>query len=147
MERGDIGSFTMLSQACLFEGLLAQPPSNIRGKVLERLKLSTKDWDAALKLWKPFDLPVKTLIDNVERLGISTKVITFLDEDAVDPIYRWLLRKGVSTTVEFYPTVEDFVADLRFDRSIRNVYVPTEDLYRKIGYRSSVVNPEVSWRV
>lgn len=147
MERGDIGSFTMLSQACMFEGLLAQPPSNIRGRVLERIKLSTKDWDAALKLWKPFDLPVKTLIDNVERLGISTKVITFLDEDAVDPIYRWLLRKGVSTTVEFYPTVEAFIADLRFDRSIRNVYVPTDDLYRKIGYRSSVVNPEVSWRV
>jgi hypothetical protein len=147
MERGDIGAFTTLSQACVFEGLLAQPPTNLRGKVLERIKLGAKDWDAALKLWKPFELPVKTLIDNVDRLGISTKVITFLADDAVDPIYRWLLRKGVSTTVEFYPSVEVFVEDLKFDRSIRNVYVPTEDLYRRIGIRASVVNPDVSWRV
>lgn len=147
MERGDIGAFATLSQACLFEGLLAQPPTSFKSKVLGRIRVGTNDWDSALKLWKPYDLPVKSLIDSVERLGVATMVFTFLGEDTVEPIYRWLLRKGVSTSVESYPSVADFVEDLRFNMSIRNVFVPTDEYYRQIGIRASVVNPNTSWRV
>lgn len=147
MERGDIGAFARLGQACLFEDLLASPPSSVRGRLLERVRVASTNWDSALKLWTPNELPLRSLIDCVDRLGISTMVATLLSEDAVEPIYRWLLRKGVSTSVEYYPSIDALAADLRFNTGIRNVFVPSQDYYSIIGMKATVVSTETPWRV
>jgi hypothetical protein len=144
MERGDIGAYMVLGQACVFEDLLAQRPTGADG-LKEKFFIRRGDWEKALKLWKPNDLPLKSLIDSVERRGISTAVITFLPHESVDAIYRWLIRKGVSCTVDAYDSPEDYEADLRYDRGIKVVYVPSKEIAYTLGMRATVVSPTSAW--
>lgn len=147
MERGDISDFAVIGQACVFEGLLASPPATRTGRLRTKYYTSREEWDTALKLWKPHDLPLKSLIDSVKRLKIATVVITFLSEEATDPIYRWLLRKGVMTTVEFYESPEAYANDLRYNRAIKSVWVPTKDIAYTLGMRAVVTSPDKSWNL
>lgn len=145
MEGGDIAMFGRPGQACVFEGLIASRPTGAAGvkcKYYER----TKDWDSALKLWKPNDLPLKSLIDAVNRLNISTEVITFLPQEAVEPIYKWLVRKGVTPVVERYETPQDYELDLRYNRSIHSVYVADQEIAHILGMRATVIPPTTAWR-
>lgn len=144
MEKGDIASGGRIGQACVFEGLLATRPTGaalIKEKFYER----NGNWDNALKLWQPGDKALRSLSDHSNRLGISTEVITFLDSDAVEPIYNWLLRKGITCTVIYYERVEDYEVDLRYNRSIHVVYVPLDEQAQIIGMRAKVVDPTTIW--
>lgn len=145
MERGDIGEFSIAGQACVFDQLLASSPTNISDRMKERFHIAKGDWESALKLWKPNDAPLKSMIDHVKRLGISTVVVTFLSPDAVEPVYRWLLRKGVSTTVEFYESPAHFGQDLKYNHSLRNVYVPDQEMSAVLGVRATCVSPTTIW--
>lgn len=147
MERGDIGSFSVLAQACVWEGVLATPPEGLSKKARYKLAERSSDWETAIQLWKPLDIAVKSLVDCVNRLNIGTDVVTFLHPDAADPIYRWLLRKGVSTSVTYYPSSEEYSIDLRYNRGIKTVYVATDEDASIIGFRSHVVQPNTAWRV
>jgi hypothetical protein len=145
MERGEITDFVRVGQACVFEGLIASPPAGtslIKEKFYER----NNNWTSALKLWRPNDLPLKSLIDSTVRLGIATDVITFLSEEAVEPIYQWLLRKGVTCPVTYYEDVESYEVDLRYNRAIRVVYVSNQEHARTLGMRATVVPPTTAWR-
>lgn len=144
MERGDIGAYTVFGQSCIFEDLIAERPTG-SAALKEKFYIRRGEWDKAMKLWKPNDLPLKSLIDAVERRGIATSVITFLPRDAETSIYKWLLRKGVSTTVECYDTPEDYESDLRYDRSIKVVYVPRTEIAHILGMRATVVSPNSAW--
>lgn len=144
MEGGNISQSSRSGQACIFEDLLVSRPTGatlIKSKYYEK----TGDWKSALKLWRPNDLPLKSLIDSVERLHISTEVITFLNADAVEPIYQWLVRKGVMTNVEYYESIEDYSMDLRYNRSITTVYVAKQEDALILGPRSTVVSPTTEW--
>jgi hypothetical protein len=145
MERGDIADYTRVGQACIFEGLLAIRPSGSAGlkcKVYER----GGNWASSIKLWKPNDLALKSLIDSVNRLQIATEIITFLSDEAVEPIYQWLLRKGVTTSVVYYEDVESYEIDLRYNRAVRAVYVSDQEHARILGMRATVVPPTTAWR-
>ena len=144
MEKGDIFSYEIFGQACVFEDLLAQRPTGAAA-IKEKYYAKRGEWEKALKLWKPNDLPLKSLIDAVERRGIHTSVITFMPEEAVEAIYRWLLRKGVSCTVTEYASPEDYEADLRYDRRIKVVYVPSKEIAYVLGMRATVVSPNTVW--
>lgn len=144
MERGDIASGGRIGQACVFEDLLAIRPTGatlIREKFHER----NGNWDSALKLWKPGDKALRSLSDKSNRLGIATEVITFLSSDATEPIYNWLLRKGITCPVIYYENVEDYEVDLRYNRSIHIVYVPLDEQARILGIRAKVVDPTTIW--
>lgn len=144
MERGDIGAYAVAGQACVFEDLLAQRPTGAAA-IKEKYYTRRGEWDKAMKLWKPNDLPLKSLIDSVERRGISTDVITFLSYDAAESIYRWLVRKGVSCPVNAYESPEDYEADLRYDRGVKVVYVPNKEIAYTLGMRATVVSPNSAW--
>lgn len=144
MERGDIGSYTVSSQACVFEDLLAERPTGAAA-LKEKFYARRGEWDKALKLWKPHDLPLKSLIDSVNRRGIDTSVITFLPNEAAEDVYRWLVRKGVACTVNAYESPEDYEADLRYDRGIKVVYVPSKEIAHVLGMRATVVSPMSAW--
>lgn len=145
MERGDIGAFTSLGQACVFEGVLASPPQAIGRRVRERLYKQVNDWDSTLKLWKPHEIPIRSMSDHINRLGVATHVVTFLSNDAAEPIYRWLLRKGVAASVTYYPTPADYRDDLKYDLGIKTVYVPDSTIAAAVGIRAMVVTPETPW--
>lgn len=141
MQGNDIGAFGDIGQGVIFEGLLASPPVR---KFFER---SSNDWDKELRKWKAHELPLKALIDTSDRLGVNTEVYTFLGSDAVDAIEDWLLRKSISLPVFSYTNIEDLAYDLRFKRSVRNIYVPDQEQAAIIGLRATVVDNKKAWTI
>lgn len=146
MQGNDIGVFDRLGQATMFEGVLASPPSG-SAKLKYKFHESRNDWESALKLWRPNDLPLRSLVDFTNRLSIGTEVITFLSPDAVEPIYNWLSRKGVSTTVLYYEDAAQFRDDFIYNRSLRVFYTSSTDDAQIIGIRATVVGPTTAWRL
>lgn len=144
MEGNDISFDTKLAQASFFEGVLAHPPMNSPRYLFHK---SRNNWESAIPLWKPNDMPMRSLVDCVNRLGIGTDVITFLHEEAVEPIYQWLLRKGVQTTVLWYPSVEDYRDDIKYNMGLKVVYVPEQDDALILGIKAKVVSPNTAWSV
>lgn len=140
MEGGDIADYSAPERACLFEGLLAEPPTKIK-----RLAYLSKDAQDNLKGWRANELPLKSLIDSTNRLGIHTHVFTLLGPTMEEPIYQWLLRKGVACTVYGYATLEDAMEDFKYNRGLHTIYVPTQDLAHRIGIRAKVVSPSAPW--
>jgi hypothetical protein len=90
---------------------------------------------------------LKALVDYSDRLGIDTEVYTFLGQDAVDAIDRWLGRKGISLPVYSYNSVEELSYDLRFKRSVRTIYVPEQEQAAIIGLRATVADSKKAWSI
>ena len=144
MEGNDIAPVATLSQATIFEGVIASPPSTSARYLLAKAK---SDWSEMIPMWKPHDLPLKSLSDCVNRLQIGTDVITFLSPDAVEPIYSWLVRKGISTPVVWYPSVTDYYNDVRYNMGLKVVYVAKEEDAAILGMRARVVSPATAWSI
>lgn len=139
MQGNDIASFNQIGQGVVFEELLASPP------IRRFFNRFDKDWHKELRRWKVNELPVKALIDTSDRLGIDTEVYQFLHEEATTAIEDWLHRKGVSLPVYYYTNIEELAYDLRFKRSVRTIYVPTQEQAQIIGLRATVVDPKKAW--
>ena len=140
----DIQEYAPLSQALVFEGLIASPPSGA-SKALVVLRRRRNDWDGVLRTWVVHELPLKALADSITRLGIGTDIYTFLDPEAADAIDRWLMRKGISTSVYFYESPEMLEYDLRFQRAVRVIYTADEEVAKVLGFRAQVVSPDRAW--
>lgn len=145
MEGGDIGNYARMYQACVWEGVLATPPESVSSKTKYKIASIKSDWETMIGMWKPVDMGVKSLVDCVNRLGIGTDVVTFLHPDAADHIYKWLVKKGVSTSVIYYESPEEYAIDLRYNRGIKTVYVASQEDALTIGLRAHVVDPKTAW--
>lgn len=141
MQGNDIGEYWTRGQGVIFENVLASPTDSIK----ENFYKSRQNWSKYLALWKPHELPLKAMIDSSSRLGIATDVYTFIDSDAVSAVDEWLLRKGISVAVMYYPSVEELAYDLKFQRSINTIYVANQDQASIIGLRSHVVDLKKAW--
>lgn len=142
MEGNDLMNYDTRGYGIMFEGVLASPPKE---KALTFFRKATNDWERIIPKWRANELPLKSMIDTTDRLGIGCEVYTFLSEDAVEPIDQWLLRKGVSVPVYYYEGAEWLEYDLRFKRSIRTVLVATEEDANVIGLRARVVPSDRGW--
>jgi hypothetical protein len=139
----DIAEYATPGQGVIFEGVLASPPHSIKAN----FHLSRENWKAYLRLWTPNDLPLKAMVDSAQRLGINTEVYTFVHESFADEVDKWLARKGLSVPVYYHESVSHLAYDLRFNRSIRTIYVATKEQASVIGIRATVVSPETAWSV
>ena len=146
MEGNDISVHDRIGQASMFEGVLATPPAGSK-KLKAKFYEGRNDWDSVIRLWTPNDMPIRSLIDCVNRLGLGTEVITFLHPDAVEPIYNWLSRKGVSTSVLYYEDIEQYNEDFKYNRGLRVFYTTDVEDAQLIGMRATVVNPNTAWRL
>lgn len=144
MEGNDITGYAPLAQGVVFDGLLASPPTGSKA-FYETIQRRRDNWDAVMRLWVPHELPIKALSDSVNRLGLGTDVYTFIHEDAVDAIDRWLMRKGISCPVYYYESPELLEYDLRFSRAVRIIYTSSEEVAQILGPRSTVVSAEKAW--
>lgn len=145
MEDNDIAPWTTAGLATLFEGVLASPPTKGQASLRNWYHRRTGDWEDALQTWRPHELPLKSLIDTVNRKGIQVTVYTLLGYAACEAVETWLARKGVSVTCLGYASAELLADDLRYNRSIVSIYVPTGDLAHLIGPRATVVTPSTAW--
>ncbi len=139
MERGDIAIYELPQRACLFEGLIAVPAKN------RFFKRRSSDEVTRLKGWTANELPLKTLIDQTNRLGFTTAVFTTLGTHMEDDVYRWLLRRGVSCPVYAFDSLEEAIEAYRFNFSFHTIYVPTTELAHAFGMRATAVDPSTSW--
>lgn len=146
MEGNDISVYDRIGQASMFEGVLANEPTGT-SKLKAKFYESRNDWESVLKLWSPNDMPIRSLVDCVNRLGLGTEIITFLHPDATDAIYNWLARKGVSTSVLYYENIEQYNEDFKYNRGIKVFYTSNVDDAHLIGMRATVVNPNTAWRL
>lgn len=142
MEGNDLMNYDTRGYGIMFEGVLASPPEK---NLFNVFRNEYKDWDKHISRWRPNELPLKSMIDTTNRLGIGCEVYTFISEDAVDPIERWLIRKGVSVPVFYYEDAKFLEYDLRFNRSIRTVLVADEEDAKIIGIRARVVPSDRGW--
>jgi hypothetical protein len=143
LERGDIAVFDRPTRACIFEGLLANPPSTSR-KFLNLFSKSDVN-EKPLHGWTANELPLKSLVDSFTRLEIPTFVFSLLGEDMEEAIYKWLVRKNASVPVYCYSSIEDFREDLRYNRSLHTIFVVEEEHAAVLGLRSKVVSPTAAW--
>lgn len=140
MERGDIAVYERPERACIFEGLLAVPPHK-----LKTFFKREEDAETSLKKWKANELPLKSLIDGTNRLGIHTQVVTLLGPDMEEPVYQWLLRKGVSCSVHAYGSLAEAIEDFKYNRALHTIMVPDQEMAAQIGLRAKVVSPTTTW--
>ena len=146
MEGNDISVHDRIGQASMFEGVLATAPAGSK-KLKAKFYEGRNDWDSVIRLWTPNDMPIRSLVDCVNRLGLGTEIITFLHPDAVEPIYNWLSRKGVSTSVLYYEDIEQYNEDFKYNRGLRVFYTTNVEDAHLIGMRATVVNPNTAWRL
>lgn len=144
MQGNDLSSFTSRSQATMFEGVLANPPEGL-AKVKASFLLRNEKWDSYLRLWEPNTLPIKSLSDSINRLGIGTEVYTLLPPQVAEAIDKWLIKKGISTNVIAYQDIKELVYDLSINRGITQVYVADQEHYKLIGPRATVVSSKTAW--
>lgn len=140
----DIQSYDDVGYGVIFEELLASPPDGIKS-IGSALYQARNNWERVLKLWEPNDLPLKSLYDTTNRLGIGAEVYTFLSIDAVDAVDNWLQRKGMSLPVLYYKNIEELEYDLRFKRSVRTIFVPHKEQASVLGIRATVSSPTSAW--
>jgi len=143
MQGNDIAEHWVRGQGVMFEGVLATLPDTLTAKFYKQ----RNNWERYIQSAIPHELPLKAMIDSCVRLGIATDVYTFIDPEAVDPIERWLSRKGVSVAVFYYLNVEELAYDLKFQRSLKTIYVANQEQASSIGLRSHVVDKKKAWIV
>jgi len=143
MQGNDIAEYSVRGQGVIFEGVLA----TLSDSLTARFYRQRNHWERYIQCAIPHELPLKAMIDSSVRLGIATDVYTFVDSDATNPIEHWLSRKGISVAVFYYLNVEELAYDLKFQRSLKTIYVANEEQASIIGLRSHVVDKQKAWIV
>lgn len=146
MERNDIFAYSPPGVAVLFEGVLASPPDTM-GKVIANIRLRAKDYDAYLSYWKANEIPLKHVIDTINRKQIGVVVYTLFPVDIAEAIDRWLIKRNISTTVVPYIDIDDLAETSKFFPEIKTIYVAEQEHARRIGMKATVVTPKTSWNL
>ena len=145
MEGNDISTFAPIHQACMFEGVLASPPSKTITKMRAAKALRQHEWNRYVGLWQPHEMSIKSLVDSVHRRKIGVEVYTLIHEGMVDAIDGWLYRKGVSLPVYYFPDLATLSEDLKYHHPSLVVHVSTQEQAQAIGIKAKVSNPGREW--
>lgn len=145
MEGNDLLPYIGVAQATMFEGVLASPPEGVLKNVRYKRLTSRDEWDEAIRMWTPHEMPLKSLADCVNRRGLGTEVYTYLPLEATDAIGKWLVRKGISVPIYSFMDVSDLLGDFRMNRAVRVLYTGNYDDACLIGPRATVVSSNQAW--
>jgi hypothetical protein len=148
MEKGDIAPTVHKHVACMFEGLLIKDP--LPQPVAEKSRWWRKpetvtdvpEIEQIARLWKPNDMPLKSVIHMINQLGIGVEVYTYLDQEFHEAIEHWLARKGAAVNVYHYLDVNDLQEDFKFNRDVHTLFTPSQNDAFILGLRATVVNPD-----
>ena len=145
MERNDIQSDAPIKQACLFEGVLAAPPVKSIQKMRAAKAIRQHEWHRYIGMWLPYEMPLKSLVDSVNRRGVGVEVYTCLTSGVEDAIDRWLARKGVSVPVYQFESIYEIHAEMKFHSPSMRIHVATEEQAQLLGLRARVASPHKEW--
>jgi hypothetical protein len=152
VEGNDIGVTVHKHVACMFEGLLmtrrevAETPAKRRwlgvGRSSKQLLTEEEQNEAEMRLWRPNDLPIKSVIHMTKQLGIGVEVYTFLPSYLQEYVERWLYRKGASVPVYCYFDIEELAEDFKYNRDVHTLFTTDEEQAGRLGIRATVVLPD-----
>ena len=145
MERNDIQADAPIKQACLFEGVLAALPTGNLKRMRAAKAVRQNEWNRYIGMWTPYELPIKSLVDSVNRRGIGVEVYTCLYPGVEDAIDRWLTRKGVSVPVYQFENIYEIHAEMKFHHPSMRIHVATEEQAQLLGLRARVASPHKEW--
>jgi hypothetical protein len=145
LEGNNIHPEAPIKQACLFEGVLAAPPTKVVQKMRAATAARQHEWNRYIGMWQPHELPIKSLIDSVLRRGVGVEVYTMLPAGADDAIDRWLFRKGVSVPVYLFADINEIREEMKYHSPSMRVHVATEEQARILGIRARVASPSREW--
>ena len=145
MERNDIQANAPIKQACLFEGVLAAPPAGNIKKMRAAKAIRQHEWHRYIGMWTPYEMPLKSLVDSVNRRGVGVEVYTCLTSGVEDAIDSWLARKGVSVPVYQFENIYDIHAEMKFHSPSMRIHVATEEQAQLLGLRARVASPHKEW--
>jgi|TARA_Y100000296_G_C5077558_1_gene208168 hypothetical protein len=145
VEGNDIQTFAPIQQACLFEGVLASPPSKTITKMRASKALRQHEWNRYIGMWLPHEMPLKSLVDSVRRRGIGVEVYTCLPSGTEDAIDQWLFRKGVSVPVYHFDDITEIAAEMKYHSPSMRVHVATDEQAQVLGLRARVASPHSEW--
>ena len=145
MERNDIQTNAPIKQACLFEGVLAAPPVKSIQKMRAAKAIRQHEWHRYIGMWLPYEMPLKSLVDSVNRRGGGVEVYTCLTSGGEDAIDRWLARKGVSVPVYQFESIYEIHAEMKFHSPSMRIHVATEEQAQLLGLRARVASPHKEW--
>lgn len=154
MEKGDIGVSVHKHVACMFEGLLMrrlEVAPEKRG-LLSRFKkeedLTEEEYiKRETRLWRPNEMPIKSVNHMINKMGIGVEVYTFLDPLYTDAIEHWLARKGADVQVYAYYDLNDLYEDFKLNRDVHTFFTTSEEDAKLLGMRSTVVLPDGTFGV
>lgn len=148
MEGNDIGFTVHKHVACMFEGLLMNRKEFAPEKTgfFRRKReddLSESEFiDREVRLWRPNEMPVKSVIHMITKMGIGVEVYTYMDPMFIPSIEHWLARKGADVQVYSYYDVKDLYEDFKLNRDVHTLFTPSEEDAKLLGMRSTVVLPD-----
>ena len=145
MERNDIQANAPIKQACLFEGVLAAPPAGNIKKMRAAKAIRQNEWHRYIGMWTPYEMPLKSLVDSVNRRGVGVEVYTCLTSGVEGAIDSWLARKGVSVPVYQFENIYEIHAEMKFHSPSMRIHVATEEQAQLLGLRARVASPHKEW--
>jgi hypothetical protein len=145
VEGNDIQTFAPIQQACLFEGVLASPPSKTVTKMRASKALRQHEWNRYIGMWLPHEMPLKSLVDSVRRRGVGVEVYTCLPSGTEEAIDKWLFRKGVSVPVYRFDDITEIAAEMKYHSPSMRVHVATDEQAQVLGLRARVASPHSEW--
>lgn len=131
--------------ACWFEDLLV-----VRQTVPEKRRLFKREREVPedewikneVRLWKPNEMPIKSVYHMVNNLDLGVEVYTYLDYELVEAIEHWLARKGIAVTVYSYEDFSTLKDDFKLNLDVHTLFTPYEEDAARLGFRSTVVRPD-----
>lgn len=145
MEKGDIAPTVHKHIACWFEGLLItkQEVQEKRRLFKREREITEDDWiRSEVRLWRPNDLPIKSVHHMVNHLNLGVEVYTYMEPELAEAAMHWLARKGISVTVYSYDDFEMLKDDFKYNRDVHTLFTPFEDDAARLGFRATVVKPD-----
>jgi hypothetical protein len=148
MEKGDIAPTVHQHVACMFEGLLVQDP---KPQLIEEKHrwwrkpenvTEIPEIEQIARMWKPNELPMKSVIHMINQLGIGVEVYTYLDQEFHEAIEHWLARKGAAVSVYHYLNISDLFDDFKYNRDVHTLFTPFQEDALLLGMRATCVRPD-----
>jgi hypothetical protein len=140
MLHGDISNRVEPRLMLVFEGLIGvHPDARSRAKYSMHTRLG--NWRRAVRTFEINEGCAKVVVDAVWRRRYSLDVVTFLDEEIVDPLADWLDAKGLPVGNVTYADKTMLARELNYRLDVVGVFHPNPADVLVFGSKGYLVDP------
>lgn len=140
MLNGDISNYAEPRLMLVFEGLIGlhhDPKARARYGFHARLG----NWKRAVRSFEINEQCAKVIVDTVWRKRYTVDVVTFLDEDIVEPLAEFLDDKGLPVGHVTYSDKTMLARELNYRLDVVGVFHPNPSDAFMFGSKGYYVNP------